>query len=93
VFWQEEPAYIEDIGALGYGAAVLATLKIHHTGGPYYVETPPEKAVFWDRYWRMRARRTAVKRVLFALPFFGRMNARFGWFTDPRERAEAAQGT
>lgn len=84
VFWQEEPAYIEDIGAAGYEAAVLADLKIRHTGGPYYTEVPAEKAAFWDAYWKRQARRTRVKRVLLALPFLGRLNARYGWFRDPR---------
>jgi GT2 family glycosyltransferase len=84
VFWLEDAAYIDDIAALGFGAAVLADLKIHHTGGPYYSEVPPEKAAFWKSYWKRRARRAAVKRVVFAVPFFGRLNARFGWFTDPR---------
>lgn len=89
VFWQEEPAYIEDIAAVGYEAAVLASLRIRHTGGPYYTEIPAEKAAFWDAYWRRQARRTAVKRALFALPFFGRLNARYGWFRDPRSATHA----
>lgn len=89
VFWLEDAAYIEDIAALGFGAAVLADLKIHHTGGPYYSAVPPEKAAFWDAYWKRRARRAAVKRVVLAVPFFGRLNARFGWFTDPRRSSGA----
>ena len=84
VFWLEDQTYIGDIAKLGFEAAVLADLKVHHTGGPYYAGTTPEKEAFWAAYWRMRARRTAVKRVLFALPLFGRLNARFGWCTDPR---------
>jgi hypothetical protein len=31
----------------------------------------------------MRARRAAVKKVLFRLPLFRRLNARFGWFVAP----------
>jgi GT2 family glycosyltransferase len=83
VFWQEEPAYIEDIGRLGYEPAVLADLKIHHTGGTYYGAMSQEKSAFWESYWRMRARREAVKKILFRLPFFRRLNARFGWFLAP----------
>jgi GT2 family glycosyltransferase len=82
-FWQEEPAYIDDIARLGYGYAVLADLKVHHTGGPHYCETPPEKELFWQSYWRMRARRVAVKRVVFRVPFFKRLNTRFKWFEAP----------
>ena len=82
-FWQEEPAYIEDIARLGYSSAVLADLRVHHTGGPYYCETPPEKELFWQSYWRMRARRVAVKRLVFRVPFFRRLNTRFRWFEAP----------
>ena len=83
VFWQEEPAYIEDIQALGYGPAVLETLKVHHTGGEYYGAMSVEKSEFWARYWRMRARREAVKRLLVRIPFVRQLNARFSWFVAP----------
>jgi GT2 family glycosyltransferase len=83
VFWQEEPAYIEDIKALGYGPAVLETLKVHHTGGVHYGAMSPEKAAFWDGYWRRQSRRAAIKRLLFRLPGFRRLNSRFDWFVAP----------
>jgi GT2 family glycosyltransferase len=83
VFWQEEPAYMRDISKLGYGNAVLATLKVHHTGGAHYGATSPEKDAFWADYWRKRARRAAVKRLVFRVPFFGRLNTRFRWFVPP----------
>jgi GT2 family glycosyltransferase len=83
VFWQEEPAFIEDIGKLGFEPAVLADLKVHHTGGAYYGATSPEKTAFWEGFWRRHARRQRVKRVVFRLPFFGRLNRRFGWFRPP----------
>ena len=86
VFWQEEPAYIEDIGRLGYRPAVLADLKIHHTGGEYYGATSAEKEEFWSYYWKKQARRAAIKRVVFHLPFFRRLNARFAWFVAPSGR-------
>lgn len=83
VFWQEEAAYIDDIRKAGYEAAVLADLKVHHTGGPHYVETVPEKAEFWAAYERRMARRAAIKRLVFRVPFFRRLNARFAWFVAP----------
>lgn len=83
VFWQEEPAYIKDIQAAGYEATVLAALKIHHTGGQYYGATSAEKQEFWSAYWRMRARRMRAKGLLFRVPFFRQLNARFGWFVAP----------
>lgn len=85
VFWQEEPAYIEDIRRLGFGPAVLAELKVHHTGGAYYGAASDEKAAFWNAYWKRRARRDAVKALVFRLPFFRRINARFGWFVAPSD--------
>lgn len=83
VFWQEEAAYIDDIKKRGYQYGVLADLLVHHTGGEHYGVRSEEKTKFWDAYWRMRARRTAIKRVVFRLPFFRRLNARFGWFVAP----------
>ncbi len=55
IFWLEDEAYIEDIERLGFGAAVLADLRVHHTGGPYYSVESKEKAEFWKR-WRATAR-------------------------------------
>ena len=83
VFWQEETAYIEDIRAAGFRAAVLADLKVLHHGGAYYAGVSPEKAAYWAGWERRLRRRTAVKRVLFQLPFFRRLNARFGWVVEP----------
>ena len=83
VFWLEDEAYIGDIAKLGFEAAVLADLRVHHTGGPHYTVTPKEKAAYWRRYDARKARRTAVKRVLYRVPFVPRLNARFGWFVAP----------
>jgi GT2 family glycosyltransferase len=83
VFWQEEPAYIEDIKALGFGPAVMAELKVHHTGGAHYGATSPEKSAFWAGYWQKQARRAAIKRLIFRIPLFRRLNARFAWFVAP----------
>jgi GT2 family glycosyltransferase len=83
VFWLEDAAYIGDIQRLGYTSAVLADLRVHHTGGPYYTTAPKEKEEYWRRYWARRRRRSAVKRVLVAVPFVRRLNARFRWFEAP----------
>jgi GT2 family glycosyltransferase len=83
VFWQEEPAYMTDIHKLGYGHAVLADLKVHHTGGSHYGVTSPEKDAFWAAYWKRRERRLAIKKLVFCLPLFPRLNAHYGWFVPP----------
>jgi GT2 family glycosyltransferase len=83
IFWLEDEAYINDIARLGYGAAVLADLRVHHTGGPYYSVESKEKAEFWKRWRAMRARRTAIKRLLLRVPGVRQLNARFGWFVAP----------
>ena len=85
VFWLEDAAYIEDIQRLGYKAAVLADLRVHHTGGPYYSAIPKEKEEYWRRYWARKARRERVKGILVRVPFVRRLNARFGWFVAPAE--------
>jgi GT2 family glycosyltransferase len=83
VFWLEDTAYVESVQRLGLRAVVLADLVVHHTGGPYYADESPEKVEFWKRYWAMRARREAVKRVLVRVPFVRGLNARLGWFVAP----------
>jgi GT2 family glycosyltransferase len=83
VFWLEDQAYIEDIQRLGFRAAVLADLRVHHTGGPHYAPPSVAKQAFWADYRRRRRRRQAVKKAVFAVPFFGRLNARFRWFVPP----------
>jgi GT2 family glycosyltransferase len=83
VFFTEDATYIEDLRAHGYEAAILRDLKVHHTGGPYYAPETKEKREYWARWNRRRARRAAIKALLFRLPLFGRANARFGWFTPP----------
>jgi hypothetical protein len=83
IFWLEDEAYIGDLYRIGYRAAVLADLRVHHTGGPHYTKTPKEKADYWRRWERRQARRTAVKRVLIHVPFVRPLNARFGWFVPP----------
>ena len=83
IFWQEEAAYIDDIKSLGFEAAVLADLKVHHTGGEHYGVNNPEKDRFWDLYWKKQARRATIKRLLFRVPFFRRLNARYAWFIAP----------
>jgi hypothetical protein len=83
VFWLEDGAYIGDIGKLGFGSAVLADLRVHHTGGPHYTKASQEKVEYWARYNARRARRAAVKRFLYRLPLIPRLNERFQWFVAP----------
>jgi GT2 family glycosyltransferase len=83
VFWLEDAAYIADLERIGFGAAVLADLRVHHTGGPHYTKTSKEKVAYWQRWKAKQERKAAVKRVLLALPFVRRLNARYGWFVEP----------
>ena len=61
----------------------MADLKVHHTGGAYYGALSAEKSAFWASYWKKRARRAAIKKLVFRLPFVRRLNARFNWFVAP----------
>jgi GT2 family glycosyltransferase len=83
VFWLEDEAYINDIAKIGFGAAVLADLKVHHTGGAYYSHVTQEKSEYWRRRLAAHRRRQAVKRLVFRIPFFRRLNAQYGWFGTP----------
>jgi GT2 family glycosyltransferase len=83
VFWAEDAAYIEDIGKLGFGKAILDEVTVVHHGGPHYSEITPEKRVYYERRNRRAARRARVKRALLRLPFVARLNRRYGWFRPP----------
>jgi GT2 family glycosyltransferase len=83
IFWLEDETYIKDIEKIGYECAVLADLKVHHTGGPYYSSIPEEKTKYWERRESAHARRQAIKRVLVRFPFVRRLNARYRWFEAP----------
>ncbi len=78
IFWLEDAAYVQAIERLGFGAAVLADLKVHHTGGDHYGAGLPVKDAFWARETRRRARRTAIKKAVFRVPLVRRLNVRFG---------------
>ena len=78
----EDAAYIGDILRIGYRPAVLADLRVHHTGGPLLHDRPKEKDEYWRKYWAWNGR-TAVKKVLVTVPFVRRLNARFAWFEAP----------
>jgi len=83
IFWLEDAAYVQAIERLGFGAAVLAELRVHHTGGDYYGAGSTLKDEYWAAETRRRARRTAIKKLAFRLPLFRRLNARFGWRAEP----------
>lgn len=83
VFFLEDESYIRDIEALGYEPAVLADLRVLHTGGPYYAAQSKEKDEYWKRRQRTEARRHALKRMLVRVPFVRRLNEHFRWFVAP----------
>ena len=83
IFFLEDNAYIDDIKAAGYWAAVHGELKVLHTGGPYYGAQTVEKDAYWERWHKSMARRAAIKRFLLRVPFVRVANARRGWFEEP----------
>jgi GT2 family glycosyltransferase len=87
-FFHEDHAYIDDIRKLGFRAAILDEIEVAHHGGPYYSELVPEKVEYYKKRDRRRARKTAVKRALLAVPFVRPLNQRYGWFQAPRPAGE-----
>ena len=83
IFWLEDEKYIADLEQIGFRAAVLADLRVHHTGGSYYSAITREKANYWNRRFARQERRDAAKRMLVKIPFVRRLNARFRWFVAP----------
>jgi GT2 family glycosyltransferase len=83
IYFNEEAEYIAKIAELGYRAAIMADLQVHHTGGPQFTYQSPEKVEFWARWYRQAVRRQRLKRVLLRVPFAGRLNARYKLFQPP----------
>jgi GT2 family glycosyltransferase len=80
VFWLEDEAYIADIEQLGYEAAFLKDLRVHHAGGAYYAVDNSAKHEYWRAYWTKEIRKNNVKRLLLRIPFVRPLNERYGWF-------------
>jgi GT2 family glycosyltransferase len=78
-FFLEDAAYIERIERVGYRKAILADLRVHHTGDRYD-DAKPEKLKYWHAHWRAARRRNNVKRALLKIPFVPALNQRFELF-------------
>jgi GT2 family glycosyltransferase len=94
VFFLEDAAYSAEVERHGYRKAVLADLRVHHTGGPHYAGSTPAKDAFWERYWNDVRRKNRIKRILLAVPGIRALNKRirlFGlpeWEPPPEARAQ-----
>jgi GT2 family glycosyltransferase len=84
-WWLEDAAYIADIEKLGFRAAYLDELKVHHAGGAYYATPSPHKDRYFADHYRRIARKNVVKRILLRVPLVAPLNARYGWFVPPDE--------
>lgn len=80
VFWEEETAYIEDISKLGYSAAYVEDLRLHHAGGSYYSKQSAVKDQYWHDYWLREIRKNRIKGLLLRIPFVRPLNERYGLF-------------
>jgi GT2 family glycosyltransferase len=83
VYWLHDAEYIKRISKVGYRAAILDDVCVHHAGGAAYSETAPAKKLYWTYRARRRARRNAVKRMLLHMPLVPRLNRVYGWFEPP----------
>ncbi len=79
IFFQEEANYIARVEALGLRKAILADLRVSHTGGEY-AGGAAAKDAYWRDHWRTVRRKNFIKRLLFAFPGVPALNARFSWF-------------
>ena len=62
VFWLEDAGLHRGHRALGFRAAVLADLRVHHTGGPHYATTLEGEGRVLGALGEAQARRAAIKR-------------------------------
>jgi GT2 family glycosyltransferase len=82
-FWLEDAAYIKDIRARGYQAAILDSLEVAHAGGEFYAPVSPAKTAYWRWFRRRNRMRRSVKQALLTVPMVRSLNARRGWFRAP----------
>jgi hypothetical protein len=47
VFWSEDAHYIKKIAGVGFDAALLASVRVHHAGGTFYSPLLDEKVAWW----------------------------------------------
>lgn len=92
IYFLEDAEYIAKIAPLGYRAAIMADLRVHHTGGPSFTYQSPEKVKVWARWYRGAVRKQRLKRALLRLPLAHTLNARYALFQppDPERRLEKA---
>lgn len=92
IYFNEEAEYIAKIAKLGYRAAIMADLRVRHTGGPRFTYQSPQKVEFWARWYRQAVRRQRIKRAVLRLPLARKLNARYALFQppDPERRLEKA---
>jgi GT2 family glycosyltransferase len=82
-YFLEDAEYIRRIGQFGFRRAILDDLHVVHAGGSLSETAASDKAAYLTKMRRRQARRDAVKRLLLAIPFVGRLNDRLGWFERP----------
>jgi rhamnopyranosyl-N-acetylglucosaminyl-diphospho-decaprenol beta-1,3/1,4-galactofuranosyltransferase len=85
IYWREDAAYVKDLKRLGYGSAVLDSLRVWHAGGPYYSKPNPAKNPLYRHEARVRARKNFVKKIILSIPFATAVNERYKFFAPPAQ--------
>ena len=75
----------QDIERLGYGAAVLADLRVHHTGGPYYTKASTEKEAYWSALQAAPRTTGGGQAVAVSSPLRPAPQRPFRWFQPPHD--------
>jgi GT2 family glycosyltransferase len=82
-FFSMDGAYTADIAEVGYEPAVLADLKVHHAGGPFYTRPSERKLESIESNLRRAVRKNAIKRLLLRIPLVTPLNESHRWFSPP----------
>jgi GT2 family glycosyltransferase len=85
-YWRPEIPYEKAMRKLGYTSGLLAGLEVRHAGGRHYSEIPQAKLDYHSHEQRVLARRTAIKRLVFAVPGVAALNDRYRWVDPPAPR-------
>jgi GT2 family glycosyltransferase len=82
-YFSTDTAYVNALEEHGYRRALLADLKVKHSGDPPGRPVKPEKARYFARERRVQRLKDLVKRALLGVPGVRRLNERRGWFEAP----------
>ena len=87
LYFSTDSIYVKKVRTAGYDTAILASLRVRHSGDRAEAPPPPMKASFNEREAAIQRRKDHVKRALLLVPGVRAANRRWRWFHEPGLRS------